>query len=56
MAFSFVTLSTKETSITNETLATKTVHTLIDEEVDLTKNGHQHWKLRFQLIKHYLKM
>ena len=37
MASSFIRLSTKEGSVTNVTLTTKTVQSLIDEEVELTK-------------------
>ena len=51
MASSFITLSTKESSVTNVTLTTKTVQSLIDEEVELTKRWTPTLKIETSINK-----
>ena len=51
MASSFITLSTKESSVANVTLTTKTVQSLIDEEVELTKRWTPTLKIETSINK-----
>ena len=51
MASSFITLNTKESSVTNVTLTTKTVQSLIDEEVELTKRWTPTLKIETSINK-----